>query len=145
MNNNQSTLNSLATTTFDSVRGYRKAAEIADNPQLSQQLEQRANSREQTLGTLNAELSRLGCEQVNEQSFSGQAHQMFASISDAFENGDEAAAERVEEGEDYIAGQFRDALDGSDLEGSSRQVVEQAYQEIQSGEQFGDRIENQYD
>ena len=140
-----SVFKSLTDTTFDSVEGYRKAAEKADSPQLKQALNQRLQQREQTLAQMNAELERQGEELVTKGTFAGSAHQMFASISDAFESGDEAAAERVEEGEDYIRGKFEEALDSDQLEASERSIVQQCLGEIREGEQFGDMIEKQYD
>ena len=140
-----STFKSLTDTTFDSVEGYRKAAEKADSPQLKQALNQRLQQREQTLRQMNAELERQGDELVTKGTMTGEAHQMFASISDMFENGDEAAAERVEEGEDYIKNKFQEAIESNQLEAQERAVVEQCYNEICEGEQFGDMIEKQYD
>lgn len=139
------TFKSLADTTFDSVEGYRKAAEKADSPQLKQALNQRLQQREQTLRQMNAELERQGDELVTKGTMTGEAHQMFASISDMFETGDEAAAERVEEGEDYIKNKFQEAIESNQLEAQERAVVEQCYNEICEGEQFGDMIEKQYD
>ncbi|MDG5749632.1 PA2169 family four-helix-bundle protein [Qipengyuania sp. XHP0211] len=139
------TFKSLADTTFDSVEGYRKAAEKADSPQLKQALNQRLQQREQTLRQMNAELERQGDELVTKGTMTGEAHQMFASISDMFESGDEAAAERVEEGEDYIKNKFQEAIESDQLEAQERAVVEQCYNEICEGEQFGDMIEKQYD
>ena len=139
------TFKSLADTTFDSVEGYRKAAEKADSPQLKQALNQRLQQREQTLRQMNAELERQGDELVTKGTMAGEAHQMFASISDMFESGDEAAAERVEEGEDYIKNKFQEAIESNQLEAQERAVVERCYNEICEGEQFGDMIEKQYD
>ena len=139
------TFKSLTDTTFDSVEGYRKAAEKADSPQLQQALNQRLQQREQTLRQMNAELERQGDELVTKGTMTGEAHQMFASISDMFESGDEAAAERVEEGEDYIKNKFQEAIESNQLEAQERAVVEQCYNEICEGEQFGDMIEKQYD
>ena len=139
------TFKSLTDTTFDSVEGYRKAAEKADSPQLQQALNQRLQQREQTLRQMNAELERQGDELVTKGTMTGEAHQMFASISDMFESGDEAAAERVEEGEDYIKNKFQEAIESDQLEAQERAVVEQCYNEICEGEQFGDMIEKQYD
>ena len=62
-----------------------------------------------------------------------------------FENGDEAAAERVEEGEDYLKGKFESALEDDDLDAQSRSVVQQCYAEISEGERFGDMIDKQFD
>ena len=139
------TFKSLTDTTFDSVEGYRKAAEKADSPQLKQALNQRLQQREQTLRHMNAELERQGDELVTKGTMTGEAHQMFASISSMFESGDEAAAERVEEGEDYIKNKFQEAIESNQLEAQERAVVERCYNEICEGEQFGDMIEKQYD
>ena len=139
------TFKSLTDTTFDSVEGYRKAAEKADSPQLKQALNQRLQQREQTLRQMNAELERQGDELVTKGTMAGEAHQMFASVSDMFESGDEAAAERVEEGEDYIKNKFQEAIESNQLEAQERAVVERCYNEICEGEQFGDMIEKQYD
>ena len=138
-------LKSLTDTAFDSVEGYRKAAEKADSPQLKQALQQRCQKREQTVAQMNAEIERQGGELVTKGTLTGEAHQMFMSIADAFESGDEAAAERVEEGEDYLKGKFQSALESDDLDAQSRSVVEQCYAEICEGEQFGNMIEKQFD
>ena len=133
---------SLVDTTFDSVEGYRTAAEKADSTQMKQQLEQRAQKREQTLQQMNAELQRQGDDLVTKGTMLGEAHQMFASIADAFSDGDDVAANRIEEGEGYLKNKFSEALQSDQLEASEREVVEQAYNEINEGEQFSDRMEN---
>ena len=136
---------SLTDTTFDSVEGYRQAAEKADSPQLKQALNQRLQQREQTLAQMNAELERQGDELTTKGTLTGEAHQLWQSITSAFESNDEAAAERVEEGEDYIKGKFEKALESGQLEAQERTIVQQCYSEICEGERFGDMIEKQYD
>ena len=138
-----SVFKSLVDTTYDSVEGYRKMAEKADNPQLQQQLQQRAQSREQVLQQMNAELERQGDELVTKGTLTGEMHQLYASITDAFRDGDKVAADRIEEGEDYIKGKFSEALDSDQLEASERSVVQSAYDDICRGEQFSDRVESQ--
>ena len=140
-----STFKSLTDTTFDSVEGYRKAADLADNPQLKQALQQRCQQREQTLLQMNGELQRQGDELVTKGTMAGEAHQMWQSITSAFEDNDEAAAERVEEGEDYLKGKFESALKSDNLEGQERAIVQQCYDDICQGERFGDSIERQMD
>ena len=136
---------SLTDTTFDSVEGYRQAAETANNSQLTQALQQRGQERGQTLQQMNAELQRQGEELVTKGTLTGEAHQMWQSVTAAFENNDEAAAERVEEGEDYIKNKFQEAIEINQLEAQERAVVERCYNEICEGERFGDMIEKQYD
>lgn len=140
-----SVLKTLTDTAFDSVEGYRRAAEKANTPQLKRALEQRREQREQTVAKLNAEIQRQGGDLVTKGTVTGSLHQTWLSIADAFENGDEAAAERVEEGEDYLKDKFESALDDDDLDPQSRSVVQQCYAEISEGERFGDMIDNQYD
>jgi uncharacterized protein (TIGR02284 family) len=140
-----SILKTLTDTAFDSVEGYRKAAEKANDPQLKQALERRRAEREQTVSKLNAEIQRQGGELVTKGTVTGAAHRTWMSIADAFESGDEAAAERVEEGEDYLKGKFQSALDDDDLDAQSRSVVQQCYAEISEGERFGDMIAKQFD
>ena len=136
---------SLTDTTFDSVEGYRKAQEKAKSAQLKQALQQRLEKRQQTLGVLNAQLERQGDELVTKGTATGGLHRLWVDITDLFENGDEAAAERVEEGEDYIKDKFEKALEGDDLEADERAIVQQCLAEISEGERFGDMIEKQYD
>ena len=139
------TIKTLTDTTFDSVEGYRKAIDKADSPQLKQALGQRLQQREQTLQKLNAEMQRQGGELVTKGTTAGELHQMWLGITDMFESGDEAAAERVEEGEDYLKGKFKAALDDDDLDTQQRAVIEQCYSEVCEGERFGDMVAKQYD
>lgn len=139
------TIKTLTDTTFDSVEGYRKAIEKADSPHLKQALQKRLEAREKTLGQLNAEVQRQGGELVTKGTVSGELHQMWLGITDMFESGDEAAAERVEEGEDYLKSKFEAALDDRDMDAQQRTVIQQCYAEICEGERFGDMIEKQYD
>ena len=142
---NSTAFKSLPDTTFDSVEGYRKAHEKAKSTQLKQTLQQRLDKRLQTLGTLNAQLERQGDELVTKGTATGGLHRLWVDITDLFESGDEAAAERVEEGEDYLKEKFEAALKDDDLEPGERAVVEQCFAEIQEGERFGDMVAKQYD
>ena len=139
------TFKSLVDTTFDSVEGYRNAAEHADHPQLKQALNQRAQQREQTLQQMNGELQRQGDELVTKGTVTGEVHQMWQGIAGVFQDDDENAAKRVEEGEDYLKGKFESALKDDDLEPQERQIVQQCYDDICQGERFGDMIEQMSD
>ena len=134
---------SLTDTTFDSVEGYRQAAEKADSPQLKQALLKRHGERQQTLQQLNAELQRQGDDLVTKGTLAGEAHQLWQSVTAAFGSSDASVAERVEEGEDYLKGKFETALQGNDLLPQERQVVQQAYDEICKGERFTNSLSAQ--
>lgn len=138
-------LKTLTDTVYDSVEGYRKASEKADSPALKSALQDRLQQREKTLATMNAELQRHGEDLVTKGTVTGELHQMWMSIADLFERGDEAAAERVEEGEDYLKSKFEAALDNDSLEPGERSVIQECYNEVCAGEAFGDQIARQYD
>mgnify|MGYP003145569334 CR=1 FL=1 len=141
---NMNILEDLARTTFDSIEGYSKAAEKANDPDLKRQLQEHAQRRHATLNKLNAEIETAGGASVQEGSVKGSLHRVWLDIDSAFANGDEAAAERVEEGEDYLARKFSEALD-SHLDASTRTTVQECFDEICNGETFGDIIASRYD
>lgn len=139
------TFKSIVDTTFDSVEGYRKAIEKADSPQLKGALQKRLTEREKTLTKLNEELGHQGDELVSKGTMTGAMHRLWIDVTSLFEKGDEAAAERVEEGEDYLAGKFEEALKDDDLVASERSVLEACLSEIRAGERFGDMLEARHD
>lgn len=141
---NIQTLKSLTQITYDSVDGYRKATEVAKSPALKRALEARREKRSATLAALNSGLQELGEEPITSTSMKGDAHQLFMEITEAVKNGDSAAANRVEEGEDYLAEQFRIALDTTEFDAQTKGWVTTALAEISEGERFGDMIEKQY-
>jgi uncharacterized protein (TIGR02284 family) len=141
----RSTLKSLVETTFDSLEGYRKAAETANSPQLKGLLMQQAQKRQATLDTLNQELVRVGGDLVTSGTTAGGLHRLWVDITSMFEKGDEAAAERVEEGEDYLSKKFEEALKEQDLEPAARAAIERAYLEVKEGERLTDQLAHQYD
>ena len=142
--NNIQTLKSLTQTVFDSVEGYRKAIDKAESPAIKSALQNRLTSRQTTLAELNRALETNGGERVTDTSVTETAHQMFIKIADAFEDGNEAPIERVEEGEDYLVGQFRDALENETIDPAFRPVIEMAYREVREGARFSDMLEKQY-
>jgi uncharacterized protein (TIGR02284 family) len=141
----RSTMKSLGETTFDSVEGYRKAAETAKSPQLKAVLTQQAQKRQSTLDALNQELVRVGGDRVTSGTTAGGLHRLWADITSLFEKGDEAAAERAEEGEDYLVKKFEAALEERDLDPASRAVIEKASREVREGERLTDQLARQYD
>lgn len=141
----RSILKTLAETSFDSVAGYRKAAEMANSPQLMGILTQQAQKRQSTLDALNQELVRVGRDAVTSGTTAGGLHRLWADITSLFEKGDEAAAERAEEGEDYLLKKFEAALKDQDIDPAARAVIEQAYLEVKEGERLTDQLAHQYD
>lgn len=144
MNAHIKTLETLIDTTYDSIDGYRKASETAKSPELKRILSEQAAKRQATLDTLNAELTRLGGNLVTKGTATGGLHRLWLDITNLFESGDKAAAQRVEEGEDYLAEKFEEVLKRSDLDPTTHAVVQKALNEIREGERMTDRLADQY-
>lgn len=145
MNSTTVALETLIDTTYDSVEGYRKASETAKSPDLKRILSEQAAKRQKTLDALNTELTRLGGNVVTKGTATGGLHRLWMDLTSLFESGNEAAVERVEEGEDYLANKFEDALKATDLDPTTRSVVQTALNEIREGERMTDSLADQYD
>ena len=145
MNANKITLETLIDTMYDSVTGYQKAAELAKAPQLRQVLQAQAAKRQQSLDTMNQELVRVGGELVTKGTAAGGLHQMWLNLTALFEDSDEAAAKRVEEGEDYLAKKFDEALKTDGLDHQTRAVIERVRAEVREGERLTNQLERQFD
>jgi uncharacterized protein (TIGR02284 family) len=138
-------LESLAATAQDSVRGYELAAEKATAAELKQVLREQAQKRRGTVNELNAEITRLGGTPQTDGTATGKLHQLWTGIADMIGDKNEAAAERVEEGEDYIEKKFREAIDNGGWEAETLAVLRKAHGEISEGERLTDRLEDKYD
>jgi len=142
MTHSRTVLETLIDTVYDSIEGYRRAAETADNRGLKTVFSNQIDRRRRTLEMLNQELGRLGGQVLTKGTMTGALHQLWLKIADAFENGDEAAIDRVQEGEEYLAGKFEAALDHTDLEPQTRAVIEQALSEFREGESLANQLDS---
>ena len=66
----------------------------------------------------------------------GGLHRLWLNLTAMFENGDEAAVERVDEGEEYLAGKFDAALENDDLDPQTCAVIERGRAEVREGERL---------
>ena len=129
-----SALNTLIATTIDSVNGYEDSAKNIDNERFREIFRQRANERQEVVESLRAEVRRLGGNPEDDGSFMGKAHQRFEDLKAAVTGRDEKAIiKEVERGEDYLKEKFETALNGDELTGESRSVVERCFQSVRAG------------
>jgi len=129
-----STLNSLIKTTLDSMKGFKDAAQDAENSQFSTMFSEFARERSEVATALQSEVRRLGGNPEDDSSFLAAAHRTFMDLKQAFTGKDDKAIiQEVERGEDYIKAKFQAALNDTDLDPSSRAVVERAYQSVKAG------------
>jgi uncharacterized protein (TIGR02284 family) len=128
------TLNELIETTIDSVTGYEDAAGNSEAGRFAQMFRERAGERQRVVEELRAEVRRLGGEAEDGGTFLGKTHQRFLDLKAAITGRDDKAIiNEVERGEDYLKAKWEAALEGGNLSGESRAVVERCYQSVRSG------------
>ncbi len=128
------TINTLTTTLIDSASGFEDAATNTENQHFQQLFREHATDRRNVIQEMRAEVSRLGGEPSDDQSFLGQTHQRFLDLKAAVTGRDDKAiVNEVERGEDYLKEKFEAALNSDELTGDSRAVVERAYQSVREG------------
>lgn len=140
-----SNLETLIKTAIDSAEGYEHAAETAQSEQLKQLLREQSVKRRRLVSELNQELVRIGGQIQERGSTTGAVHHVWTRLTEAFANGDEAATDRVEEGEDYIEKKFREALENQNWDPGTREVLQRAHSQLAEDERLTDRLEEQYD
>jgi uncharacterized protein (TIGR02284 family) len=128
------TLNTLIATTIDSITGYEDAAQNVDSERLRELFRQRASERQRSVEDLRAEVRSLGGNPEDDGTIMGKTHQRFLDLKAAIAGRDEKAIiNEVERGEDYLKEKFESALNGGQLSGETRAIVERAYQSVHSG------------
>jgi uncharacterized protein (TIGR02284 family) len=138
---NVSLLQTLGDTMYDSVEGYRQAADKTDSPPLQNYFRARSDERAAMLQRINIELEKLGGKPVTGGTVTGAAHRAFLNIADALSDGDEAVIERVDEGEEYLTRKFEEALKHGDLDASARTMIETSLRELRESEAIAGLLE----
>ena len=141
-----STLNSLIKTTLDSMKGFKDAAEGAENTQFSALFSEFARERSEVASALQSEVRRLGGNPEDDSSFLAAAHRTFLDLKKAFTGSDDKAViQEVERGEDYIKAKYEAALRDADLDPSARDAVEKAYQSVKAGHDRASALKHSID
>ena len=113
MNNekNIDILNDLIATSRDGVEGFKKCAEDAHDTQLKKYFQDRANSCEEAVRTLSAEVRKLGGEPDTSGTTKGALHRMWIDFRTALTEKDNLAVlEECESAEDIALETYQDAL-----------------------------------
>ena len=139
-NPSRTVLETLIDTVYDSLNGYRNASDAAGSQAVKSAFANQMERRQSTLDMLNQELVRQGGELVTKGTMAGGLHQVWLKVTELFQSGDRAAIDRVQEGEDYLAGKFETALEETDLDSQTRAIIQRALTEIRQGEQLAEQL-----
>ena len=128
-----STLNSLITTTLDSMKGYADACEQSDGSH-RELFDSMSRERSPVASKLQAQVVALGGDPEDDSSFTAAAHRTFMDLRAALSGRDEEQViKEVERGEDYIKAKYEAALEDGDLSAETRQVIQIGYESVRKG------------
>lgn len=129
-----STLNSLISTTLDSVEGYTEAAKESENGRYGAMFTSRASERQQVAARLQQEVTALGGDPEDDGTIAAGAHRLFINLKAAVTgHDDKAIVSEVEAGEDHIKAKYEDALQDRALSPAVRSLIETAYASVKEG------------
>lgn len=129
-----STLNSLISTTLDSVEGYTEAAKETQNATFVTLFTSLAGERRQLVSRLQEEVSTLGGEPEDDGTILAGAHRAFLNLKSVVTgHDDKAIINEVEAGEDHIKAKFEDALGDLELSPAVQTLIESAYESVKAG------------
>lgn len=114
----------------DSERGYREAAEIAENPEYKALFAERAAKRGALMRDFGLEAG-LGSVDATGTA-AGAAHRLFLNLRALVQDDTHAAAAEVERGETAFVEALEAAMADRDLAASDRTMVERLYDQVRA-------------
>lgn len=126
-------LNELLTKNYDAEAGYKKAAEIVENPQLKRFFETQAEHRYDFGHELKTEIKNVGGTPEKGTSFTGDAHRTWMTIKDTFTPSDEASIlEEVQRGEKTALEEYKEVMADTTLPPTTSSVLTKQVSNIES-------------
>ena len=118
-------LNNLLTKNYDAEAGFKKAAELTENPQLKQFFDRQAQNRYNFGHEMKQEIEAVGGTPDKGTSFTADAHRAWMGIKDAFTtNTPEAILEEVVKGETANLSEYRDIVSDSTLPPTTQNIIQ---------------------
>jgi uncharacterized protein (TIGR02284 family) len=136
-------LNDLIRTSEDGERGFKAAAEKAEDTNLRSLFQDRAMTCHSAATELQSLVRALGGKPADSGSVAGAAHRGWAKARAAVGDNNVAMLEEVERGEDVAKAAYAKALD-ADLPPDVLQVVDEQYQGVLRNHAKVRDLRNQY-
>lgn len=125
-------LNDLLTKNYDAEAGYKKAAELSENPKLKQFYENQAQNRYDFGHELKTEIRNTGGTPDKGTSFKGDAHRAWMGMKDTFaSNKEENILEEVVKGEKATIEEYREIVNDTTLPPTTHKVIANQINSIQ--------------
>jgi|SRR5690554_1134338 len=136
-------LQDVAAKLIDSCKGYQMCADIVkDNSALKSEFMQRKTSRDLLVNEFQAKIAALGGEIKDSGSATGALHRGYTKFLNVFKDDREAAADALDEGEEYLAEYIEHKRDKDGLTSESLALLNKAHASALEGERFADFLDD---
>ncbi|GEQ84549.1 hypothetical protein ULMS_00570 [Patiriisocius marinistellae] len=126
-------LNELLTKNYDAEAGYKKAAEIVDNPKLKRFFEAEAQKRYDFGHELKSEIKNYGENPDKGTSFTGDAHRAWMGMKSAFTSKNEGTIlTEVKKGEKATISEYREIINDTTLPPSTATLITKQVTQIEN-------------
>ncbi|QNJ97199.1 ferritin-like domain-containing protein [Constantimarinum furrinae] len=117
-------LNELLEKNYDAEKGYKKAAEIVENPQLKSFFKDQAQNRYDFGHELKSEIRNYGETPEKSGSFKGATHRTWMDIKSTFtSNDEEAILEEVVKGEKAAKEEYNEVINDTTLPPTTQSIL----------------------
>ncbi|MGJ8558806.1 MAG: PA2169 family four-helix-bundle protein [Litorimonas sp.] len=135
-------LNTVTKTLIDSRKGYETCYKaVEDSYALKSNFQERAQRRRLLVEEFQAAVSALGGEPTDTGSVIGKVHRAWTSFTTVFADDEKAAAEALDDGEEFLAEKIENRLEETGLLPSTRELLKKAHADARDGERFADALE----
>jgi len=126
-------LNELLTKNYDAEKGYKKAAEIVENPKLKQFFETEAQVRYDFGHELKSEIRNFGETPEKGTSTTGDLHRTWMDIKSTFtSNDEEAILKEVEKGEKSAVDEYNEVVNDTTLPPTTKRILTKQVSNIEN-------------
>lgn len=126
-------INELLTKNYDAEAGYKKAAEIVENPQLKQFFETQAQHRYDFGHELKTEIRNMGETPEKGTSFKGDAHRTWMDIKSTFTSDDEETIlNEVTRGEKAAVEEYKEVMSDTTLPPTTKSILSNQVSNIEN-------------
>ena len=127
------TLNDLVEILKDGQYGFKSSAEDVRAPELASVFTRYAAQRAKFAAELQARVVALGADVEKHGSVSGSIHRGWINIRSALStNEPHAVLEEAERGEDAAVAAYREALDDTDLDHPTREIISRQFVDVKA-------------
>jgi uncharacterized protein (TIGR02284 family) len=135
-------LNELLEKNYDAEKGYKKAAEIVENPQLKQFFETQAQNRYDFGHELKTEIKSYGETPDKGTSISGDMHRAWMDIKTTFtSNDEEAILNEVKKGEKSAVEEYNEIINDTTLPPTTQSILSKQRESIKTALQSAKNFE----